>query len=278
MGRGEKDAGLSAVSVLHEIAAKVAVRLAARQEKVPFGELQMRLRSLPQRPRVDVLAGLRQPGIHVIAEVKRASPSQKDIARDADPLQVAREYVNAGAFALSVLTEQDYFNGEPKFLQDIRKQHPEARLLMKDFMLEPYQIWEAKVLGADMILLIVALLGKEKTRELHEMAKALGMTSLVEVHDAAELKIAVDIPDCLIGINNRNLKTLEIDLNTTRTLVPLIPKNRLFITESGLSRGEELQEFRRAGCCGFLIGSSLMKTGKPGEALKNLIKDASNAG
>ncbi len=266
------------MSVLHEIAAKVAVRLAARQEKVPFGELQMRLRSLPQRARVDVLGDLRKSGVHVISEVKRASPSQKDIARDADPLQVAREYVNAGAFALSVLTEQDYFHGDPKFLADIRKQHPEARLLMKDFMLEPYQIWEAKVLGADMILLIVALLGKEKTRELHEMAKALGMTSLVEVHDADELKIAVDIPDCLIGINNRNLKTLEIDLNTTRVLVPLIPKDRLFITESGLSRGEEVREFHRLGCCGFLIGSSLMKTGKPGEALRQLIEDASDAG
>lgn len=261
------------MSVLHDIAAKVAVRLAARQKALPFDELQTRVQRM-QRVPIDILTDIRQPGVHIIAEVKRASPSHKDIARDADPLQVAREYVDAGAFALSVLTEQDYFHGDPRFLEEIRKQHPSARLLMKDFMLEPYQIWEAKALGADMILLIVALLGKEKTLALHSIARSLGLTTLAEVHDAEELAIAAAMADCLLGINNRNLKTLAIDLDTTRQLLPLIPKDRLVITESGLSRGSEVREFHQAGCCGFLIGSSLMKTGKPGEALRQLIHDA----
>lgn len=268
---------LSEKSVLHEIAGKVAVRLAVRQQAMPFDVLQKRVQDMKRQP-IDILADIRKPGVHIIAEVKRASPSHKDIAPNADPLQVAQEYLDAGAFALSVLTEQDYFNGEPRFLEEIRRQHPAARLLMKDFMLEPYQIWEAKALGADMVLLIVALLGKEKTMELHSIARSIGLTTLVEVHDADELVIAASIPDCLLGINNRNLKTLEIDLNTTRQLLPLVAKNRLVITESGLSRGSEVREFRRAGCCGFLIGSSLMKTGKPGEALRQLIKEANDAG
>lgn len=261
-------------SVLQQIAEKVQKRLSERKSLVSEIELE-RLCKASRTPH-SFLDAFLEPGVHVIAEVKFASPSQGQISQSTkpNPVEVATSYLQAGARALSVLTEQDYFHGKPEYLSEIRKAHPQARLLMKDFVLERYQLLEARILGADAALLIVALLGKERTAELLAQCKEIGLTALVEVHDEHELIAATEIGSDLIGINNRNLKTLEISLETSFRLKMLAPKNACLIAESGIHSAQEIRSLRSVGFSGFLIGTSLMKTGNPGEALQRLILEA----
>lgn len=261
-------------SVLHEIAEKVRHRLDQRKAKLSESDLENICKSA--RVPHPFLDSFIHPGIHVIAEVKFASPSQGQISQSSkpNPVEVATNYLQAGARALSVLTEQDYFHGKPEYLSEIRKAHPEARLLLKDFVLERYQLLEARVLGADAALLIVALLGKERTAELLSVCKEIGLTALVEVHDEQELLAATEIGAELIGINNRNLKTLEISIETSFRLRLLAPKNACLIAESGIHTAQEIRTLRSVGFSGFLIGTSLMKTNQPGETLKRLIQEA----
>jgi indole-3-glycerol phosphate synthase len=261
-------------SVLHQIAESVRKRLGERKAQISEQEVE-RLCKTARTP-YPFQETFRQPGIHVIAEVKFASPSQGTISqvKEPNPVEVASSYLQAGARALSVLTEQDHFHGKPEYLSEIRKAHPEARLLLKDFVLERYQLLEARVLGADAALLIVALLGKGLTAELLSVCREIGLSALVEVHDEDELNIAVEAGAELIGINNRNLKTLAISLDTSYRLKNLAPKNACLISESGIHTAQEIRSLRSMGFSGFLIGTSLMKTGSPGDALKRLLWEA----
>ncbi len=260
------------MSVLLKIADRVKARLEQRRAQRSMAEIE-RLARAARKPH-DFIKAFARPGYHVIAEVKFASPSEDDIAAGLTPTGVAKEYLAQGATALSVLTEEDFFKGHLDFLRRIRAQHPEALLLRKDFIVDDYQIFEAVEAGADAILLIVALLGADETRRLMSLAGSLGLASLVEVHNAGEMRIALDAGARLIGVNNRDLKSLKVSLDASRQLASLAGPEVTLIAESGLSRGSDLRELGALGYKGFLIGTHFMRTGHPGEALAKLLREA----
>lgn len=205
----------------------------------------------------------------VIAEVKRASPS-KGLLRDPfDPAAIGRSYAEHGAACLSVLTDVEFFKGAPEFLGQAREASG-LPALRKDFMIDPYQVYEARVWGADCILLIVSALGREQMQELEALALSLGMAVLVEVHDAAELEVALELRTPLIGVNNRNLRTFETSLDVTLSLLPQVPSGRLLITESGIATRADVERLQNHGVNGFLVGEAFMKAENPGRALREL--------
>jgi indole-3-glycerol phosphate synthase len=257
--------------VLERIASSTRLSLGLRKE----ARSQEKLRELALRapaPR-DFAAAFarRRPG--VIAEIKFASPSEGSLigARPPAPLAVAASYLHAGATALSVLTEEAHFRGSLGYLAAIRAAQPEALLLMKDFVISEYQLLEARYHGADAVLLIVALLGEEGTRVMLREARALGLSALVEVHDEAELEIALRLEAPLIGINNRDLRTLAVSLETSFRLAERAPPGAKLISESGIRDPEDLRRLRAAGFAGCLVGTSLMKTADPGAVLARLL-------
>jgi indole-3-glycerol phosphate synthase len=262
------------MSVLNRIAQVTRERVAAEQALIPLSQLEARLPA--SRQPQDFIQAFAAPGFNVIAEVKLASPSKGPIAPNLKPLDVAADYLSHGAAALSVLTEPSFFKGRLEYLESIRQAQPDARLLMKDFMLDPYQFYQARMAGADACLLIVAMLEPKQLESLYALALELKLTPLVEVHTAAEMQAAVALGAKLIGVNNRNLKTLETDLATSRELASLAPAGTVLICESGLSQGHDLSQAKSWGYSGFLIGSHLMATGLPGPALAALLQEAQN--
>lgn len=255
-------------SFLKKIASETAERVAQARKDVPLAALEQ----LPlfRRKAHDVKAAFARQEYNIIAEIKFASPSEGDIHPGRDPVPVANAYLDAGARMLSILTEPAYFKGDLAFLSAVRAARPEALLLRKDFMVDPYQMAEAKAAGADAVLLIVAMTDAALTKDLFAAAVALGLAPLVEVHDASELDAAVDLGADFIGVNNRNLKTLKIDLAIGRELAGRKPAGSTFICESGLSTAEDLRSMRALGYDGFLMGTHFMRRDNPGQALSEL--------
>jgi indole-3-glycerol phosphate synthase len=264
---------MSTDTVLNQIAAGVRRALEVRKQALPEYQLAEFCKSA-RKPH-DFKATLERNEIRAIAEIKFASPSQGAILADGaerNPVEVARSYLSNGAAALSILTEESYFQGNPKYLSEVRQAFPDARLLMKDFVLEPYQILEGLHLGADAILLIVSLLGEEKTREYQAFAQALGLAALIEVHDETEMGIAKKIRAELVGVNNRNLKDLSISLDTSLRLAAMASDSMTLVSESGIKTSSEVKLLSEMGFSGILVGTSLMKTPDPGRALASLLQ------
>jgi indole-3-glycerol phosphate synthase len=208
----------------------------------------------------------------VIAEIKRASPSKGLLREHFDPAAIARSYAAAGAACLSVLTDREYFQGAPEHLAEARAACA-LPVLRKDFILEPYQVYEARALGADCILLIAAALAPGDMRGLEQLAQGLGMAVLVEVHDAAELEAALGLRTPLLGINNRDLRSFETRLETTLDLLARVPADKLVITESGILTPADVARMRAAGVGAFLVGEAFMRAQDAGNALATLFAE-----
>jgi indole-3-glycerol phosphate synthase len=205
----------------------------------------------------------------VIAEIKRASPSKGILRADFHPAEIAADYASHGAACLSVLTDRQYFQGAPEYLHQARNACS-LPALRKDFLVDPYQVWEARAMGADAILLIVAALSLDAMMEMENIADSLGMAVLVECHDAAELDIALQLQTPLIGINNRNLRSFEVSLDTTLAQLGRIPAERIVITESGILAAADVALMRQHGVNAFLVGEAFMRAASPGVELARL--------
>ena len=261
--------------ILQRILAVKAQEIGAAQLRVPLAQMQAAARAAaPARDfsgalRAKIAAG--KPA--VIAEVKKASPSKGVLREQFDPATIAATYERHGAACLSVLTDQQFFQGK---LDDLKAARGACKLpvLRKDFLMDPYQVYEARAAGADCILLIVAALEAGRMRELEATAHDLGMAVLVEVHDGAELDAALALKTPLIGVNNRNLRTFETTLDTTLGLLQKIPAERLVITESGILKPQDVEKMRAHAVHGFLVGEAFMRAADPGAELERLFGKA----
>jgi indole-3-glycerol phosphate synthase len=259
------------LNVLERIMAVKRAEVAAARAAVPLAALELRVRDAePVRDFVSSMTATIASGkAAVIAEIKRASPSRGVLREDFDPAGIARSYESGGAACLSVLTDRQFFQGAPEHLQAARAAC-KLPVLRKDFIYDPYQVHEARAMGADCILLIAACLSLEDMKRLEAQAQALGMAVLVEVHDAAELDLALQLHTPLVGINNRDLRTFETRLETTLGLLPRIPAGRTVVTESGILSSEHVARMRGRGVNAFLVGEAFMRAPDPGAALRSL--------
>ncbi len=259
------------MNVLERIVLAKRAEVAAAKSRTSRATLEARAQALPA-PR-DFVSALRQkvearlPA--VIAEIKKASPSRGVLREDFDPAAIARAYEAGGAACLSVLTDREFFQGALEHLEAARAACS-LPVLRKDFIIDPYQVVEARAHGADCILLIVACLERADMKRLEALAHELRMSVLVEVHDAAELDAALELATPLIGVNNRDLRTFETRLETTLALLPRIPQGRLLVTESGILARADVARVKAAGVSAFLVGEAFMRTPDPGATLRDL--------
>lgn len=258
-------------NVLDNICERKRLHVAERKKLFPLEDIKA-LASLQPAPRgfIKALKEKAKDGPALIAELKKASPSKGLIRADFDPAGIAAAYESGGAACLSVLTDEPYFQGRDEYLK-IVKAASKLPVLRKDFMIDPYQIFESRALGADCILLIMAALDDALARQLYNFAKDLGMDVLVEIHDEEELQRALALSPEMIGVNNRSLKTLEVDIRTSHDFSEKIPPETLKIAESGLSGYAEISALRAAGYAGFLVGESLMRQPDIGAAVRSLL-------
>ncbi len=262
-------------TILQTILQHKQLEVAARQKLLPLAEIQDLLATIGAsrgfvnaiKKRVDAKQDA------VIAEVKKASPSKGIIRKNFDPLAIAESYEKAGATCLSVLTDEQFFQGADTYLQLIRE-HTHIPLLRKDFIVDAYQIYESKLIGADCILLIVAALSSAQLLEFYELAKQLQLDVLIEVHNAAELDIALQTDAVLIGINNRDLHTFNTDIQTTIQLAKSIADNRIIVTESGIHTANDVALLHQHNIHAFLVGEAFMRADDPGKALQALFATA----
>jgi len=259
--------------ILERILARKREEVEAARAAVPFAQMQQRAAAAP--PPRDFVGALRakiaagRPA--VIAEIKKASPSKGLLRADFDPAAIARGYEAGGAACLSVLTDSDFFQGSAEHLAQARSAC-NLPVLRKDFVTEPYQVYESRALGADCILLIAAALARQDMQGLEAAAASLGMAVLVEVHDAAELAAALSLRTPLLGINNRDLRSFQTRLQTTLDLLPQVPAGRIVVTESGIAGGKDVSMLLGRGVPAFLIGEAFMRAPDPGKALLEFIK------
>lgn len=258
------------MSILAEIVAKKRERLAAEMEALPLAEIQARLRDQDDTIR-NFPAALRGECVRIIAEIKRASPSEGLLREIFDPRSLAQDYSGGGASALSVVTEEDYFEGDLMYLRRARGHMP-LPVMRKDFLVAPYQVYQARLFNADAVLLMASVLDDDDLRLMLDVTRELGMAALVETHDEPEMVRVLDTRARLIGLNNRNLKTMEISLSQTERLARLVPKERILVSESGLHGKEDLQRVAQAGVDAVLIGTRLMKADQPGMILRQLTR------
>jgi indole-3-glycerol phosphate synthase len=254
------------VSVLDSIIEGVREDLAARRGSM--GALHERIDA--QAPALDAHSFLSRDEMNVIAEVKRSSPSKGNLAPISDPAALAEKYQEAGAAAVSVLTEQRRFGGSLADLDAVRSRI-EIPVLRKDFMVDEYQFLEARAHGADIVLLIVAALSKSQLKDFYDLATELGMASLIEVHTQSELESAMDISPRIVGVNSRNLKTLEVSASVFEELIPAIPSSVIRVAESGISTRADVAQAQKAGATAILVGESLVKSGDPISAMRELL-------
>lgn len=254
--------------ILKKILARKAEEIAERERHTSLADLRRFVKAAPAvRPFLGAIEAKLAAGLPaVIAEVKKASPSKGVLREDFDPAAIARSYEAGGAACLSVLTDRDFFQGCEAYLEDARAACS-LPVLRKDFTIDPYQVFEARAMGADCVLLIVAALDDARLRELLATTHELGMNVLVEVHDAAELERALAIDCALVGINNRDLRTFEMRLETTLDLLDRIPEDRIVVTESGIHAPADVERMREAGVNAFLVGEAFMKAPDPGARL-----------
>ena len=241
---------------LDKIVALKRKELVQRQEAVPLSQLEavVARKAAP----LDFAAALGSEGISLIAEVKRASPSRGELNPGLDAAKLAKTYADCGAAAISVLTEPNYFMGSGQDLETVKNALPDIPVIRKDFILDPYHVLETRALGADAVLLILSILDDNALKELITLSHKLGMHCLLEVHDEAELKRALECDAQLIGINNRNLHNLVVDLEVTRRLRPLIPPGRIVVSESGIKGREDMKKLKSWGVDAVLIGEALV--------------------
>lgn len=255
------------MTILDAIVEAKRREIAAAKARMPLAELEARAKSAA--PPRDFVAAIRAKQPAVIAEIKRASPSKGLLRADFDPATIARSYERAGAACLSVLTDVEFFQGAPEHLVAARAACS-IPVLRKDFVIEAYQVHEARALGADCILLIAACLSRSEMEELEDCARGAGLAVLVEVHDGEELESALALETPLIGINNRDLRTFQTRLETTLGLLPRMPPDRIVVTESGIATCADVQRMRGAGVQAFLVGEAFMRAEEPGVALEEI--------
>jgi len=260
--------------ILKKIVRRKAEEVAARAERLPLERLAQGLAEPPPaRGFADALVTKLAAGRPaVIAELKRASPSKGVLREDFRPAEIAAGYERGGAACLSVLTDPDFFQGSDIHLREARVACA-LPVLRKDFIIDPYQVYEARAIGADCILLIVACLDDHRLRELNALAAELGLDVLVEAHDREELERALAIPGRLIGINNRNLHNFQVSLETTLGMLDAIPRDRIPITESGIDAREEVARMREHGVHAFLVGEAFMRAADPGAMLVRMFAE-----
>ncbi len=268
------------MSILDDILLRTRAEVRVRQERVPLGRLEKRCKDLP--PTRDFARALRRRAggrerregrLHVIAEIKKASPSKGVIRSDFVPPVLARAYAQAGADALSVLTDAPFFQGSLEDLIAVREAVT-LPILRKDFHVESYQLWEARAAGADAVLLIAAAMLPERFATLLTLARQLGLGVLAEVHTPQELEVVLGSGANVVGINNRDLATFQVSLEKTFTLLPLMPVEVIAVSESGISQSEEVGRLASAGVDAVLVGESLLRDADPGRALQSLMGGA----
>ena len=257
------------MNILEEIALKRKQAIEIKKQNITIEEIKTKAKLLMKEEQFAFEKCLKGEDIHFICEVKRASPSKGLIANDFPYIDIAKEYEEAGASALSVLTEPDYFLGKDEYLKEIvEKVH--IPVLRKDFIVDVYQIYEAKVLGASAILLICSLLDDESLKEFLEIAHSLGISALVETHDDFEVKRALSLGARIIGVNNRNLKDFTVDIENSVHLRKMVPDDVIFVSESGMKTAEDIQVLKDNGTHAVLIGETLMRAKDKRKMLKEL--------
>ena len=260
------------MTILDTLAAHARARTEQNKKRISEEEMRKRALSMNADTGFPFEKALAAPGMSFICEVKKASPSKGLIAREFPYLTIAREYEEAGAAAISCLTEPDFFLGSDAYLREIAAA-VKIPVLRKDFTVDPYMIYEAKVLGASAVLLICAILTDEELIEYGKTANALGMSALVEAHDEREVERALKVEKGIIGVNNRDLRNFTVDCQNSVRLRKLVPKDRLFVSESGIRTAEDIEVLRRCGTDAVLIGETLMRSSDKAGELKRLRGD-----
>ena len=259
------------MNILEEIAQKTKERIEAKKKELPLEVLKEKAQKMDANTGFPFEKALKKEGVSFICEVKKASPSKVIIAKDFPYVEIAKAYEKEGASAISVLTEPYYFQGADRFLEEIH-QEVSIPLLRKDFTVDAYMIYEAKVIGASAVLLICALLDDQKLSEYLALAESLGLSALVEAHDEEEVKRAMQAKARVIGVNNRDLKTFTVDIHNSMRLRELVPEDILFVSESGIRTSEDIQALAAKQVDAVLVGETMMRASKDANALQSMIQ------